>query len=679
MNFLQPWMLAALPLIALPIIIHLINQRRFQTIHWAAMMFLLAAQRMARGYSRLRQWLILCCRTLAVAGLVLAVSRPMTSGWLGLAAGGRPDTTLVLLDRSPSMQQHHGSAGDSKFATACRQLVPALETLGSWHWALIESARNRPIDMESPATLLNLPEASPASASADLPAMLQAAHQYLRDNHTGRTELWICSDLRANDWQPQSGRWQALRDALVEIPQSVRIHLLAYPQPASGNVSVRATEVRRQPTAEGAELLVSFELAREGGEGNLTVAVQFELEGARSVIDVELASGRTVVKNHRIPLERTHHRGWGRISIPADANPADNEFFFVFDDPPPRRTIVVAEAAQAGQPLVLAADVSPEPSLKVSATAAAPDALASIPWNEVALVLWQARLPTGTAAELLEDLVQRGGQVVCFPPHEPDETELFGIRWQGWNEGKQDFPVETWRSDEDLLVRTLDGAALPLGELAVHRYCGMTGEVIPLASLAGGAPLLARAATAPSGVYFWSTTPAAADSSLAAGGVVLYASVQRALAAGAQVLGKARMLDAGQVAGEDPAVWRRLAGSEDALSTEFAFHSGVYAAGDRLLAVNRRTSEDDARIVAPEHVAELFRGLDFVRLDGQAGSLTSLVQEIWRSFLALMLVALVLEAALCLPKRGLPKRGLPKRSQSKPGLPRPAHSAGAVP
>ncbi len=58
MSFLQPLLLIALPLIALPIIIHLINQRRYQTIHWAAMMFLLAANRMSRGYARLRQWLI---------------------------------------------------------------------------------------------------------------------------------------------------------------------------------------------------------------------------------------------------------------------------------------------------------------------------------------------------------------------------------------------------------------------------------------------------------------------------------------------------------------------------------------------------------------------------------------------------------------------------------------------
>ena len=71
MSFLQPWLLAALPIMALPIIIHLINQRRYQTVPWGAMMFLLAANRMSRGYAKLRQWLILLFRTLAIAGLIL--------------------------------------------------------------------------------------------------------------------------------------------------------------------------------------------------------------------------------------------------------------------------------------------------------------------------------------------------------------------------------------------------------------------------------------------------------------------------------------------------------------------------------------------------------------------------------------------------------------------------------
>ena len=111
MSFLQPWLLLALPLALLPVIIHLINQRRFQTVRWGAMMFLLTANRMARGFARIRQWLIMAARILAIAGLVFAVSRPLASGWLGLAAGGRADTTIIVLDRSPSMQQRGAGGG----------------------------------------------------------------------------------------------------------------------------------------------------------------------------------------------------------------------------------------------------------------------------------------------------------------------------------------------------------------------------------------------------------------------------------------------------------------------------------------------------------------------------------------------------------------------------------------
>ena len=87
MNFLNPFLLAALPLVSLPIIIHLINQRRFQTMKWAAMMFLLTANRMSRGYARIRQYFIMAARMAAIAGLIFAISRPLTGGWLGRAGG----------------------------------------------------------------------------------------------------------------------------------------------------------------------------------------------------------------------------------------------------------------------------------------------------------------------------------------------------------------------------------------------------------------------------------------------------------------------------------------------------------------------------------------------------------------------------------------------------------------
>ena len=98
MNFMQPWMLIALPLVLIPIIIHLVNQRRFQTVPWAAMRFLLEASKMSSGYTKLRQWLILAMRTLAL--LALVVRRSRYSGWR--TGRGRAISAVLLCEVTTS-------------------------------------------------------------------------------------------------------------------------------------------------------------------------------------------------------------------------------------------------------------------------------------------------------------------------------------------------------------------------------------------------------------------------------------------------------------------------------------------------------------------------------------------------------------------------------------------------
>ncbi|HEY2841374.1 MAG TPA: BatA domain-containing protein [Pirellulales bacterium] len=655
MSFLHPLLLIGLPLVALPIIIHLINQRRYQSIRWGAMMFLLAANRMSRGYSRLRQWLIMAMRMLAIAGLIFAISRPLASGWLGLTAGGRPDTTIVLLDRSPSMQQSGAGAAQSKLEAARRQLSQTLGMLGPGRLVLIENTMQHPIELDSAEALVQSAATESVSASADLPAMLGAAHDYIAANQSGRTEIWICSDLRENDWNSDSGRWQTLRETFGQFPQSVRFYLLAYPQTPESNLALRVTDVRRQVAGDGADLLVSLRIVREGATpggagGRQTIPIQFEIDGARSELSVEMEGAEFTLKEHRIPIEKTRQRGWGRVSIPADANLADNQFFFVFDQPAPRKTIVVADEPQSAQPLRLAAAVGSDPKVPSSAEAIDVDQLANVEWDQIALVLWQAALPEGDSARLIQEFVERGGRVIFFPPRSPTSAEMFGVRWETWVESPQEVPVDNWRGDADLLSQTQSGAPLPVGKLEIRGYCKLAGELTPLAVLRGGAPLLARVATNRGGVYFCATTPAAADSSLANNGVVLYVLVQRAIADGAAVLGTTRQLVAGEAKDDDATTWQGLAAPEGALSTEYPFHQGAYEAGERLLAVNRAAAEDQAPVLVDRRVEELFRGLDFSRVDDQADGAGSLVQEIWRMFLIAMIVAMLFEAVLCLSR-----------------------------
>src|SRR5216684_9285952 len=62
---------------SLPIIIHLLNRKRFRVVTWAAMRFLLAAQRKNTRRMRLEQLILLAVRTLLVLLLVLAMASVM--------------------------------------------------------------------------------------------------------------------------------------------------------------------------------------------------------------------------------------------------------------------------------------------------------------------------------------------------------------------------------------------------------------------------------------------------------------------------------------------------------------------------------------------------------------------------------------------------------------------------
>jgi hypothetical protein len=702
MTFLQPWLLLTLPLIALPVIIHLINQQRFQSVQWAAMMFLLSAKALSRGYTRLRQWLIMLLRMAAVAAAILAISRPLSQGWLALVGGDRSSAAIVLLDRSPSMSQASTAGGESKLATARRQVAAALETLGASRVVLIDSVSCRPLELSSPRGILQVPEAEPAAAAADLPLLLQAACDQIGASKSAASTIWICSDQRANDWKVSDGAWSAIREAVAKVPQSVRLTLLGYAEPAADNLAVRVTRATLEPREKAWELLLDIAIRRQADGGPARVPVQIELGPARSTVEVELTGTETVLSRHAIPIdaaalaqtaamaggaegdrESAQANGWGRVSIPTDSNPADNDFYVAFGTPPIRRTLVVTEDSQAGgqtkQTLELIAGIPPDKLLRAATEAVAAEAVADMSLDDVALILWQAALPEAAAADAVNRFIARGGQVIFLPPDSPTTTAFNGMAWQTWTEHSPPLRPSSWRADEGLLAATLTGAALPVGELELRRTCGITGEGTPLAVLPDGRPLLVRAAGDRGGASFLATTPAVRDSDLAANGVVLYAVVQRAIDAGLETVGNARQVDAGamvlggtdaggqrssqqrssqQRSQED---WRQIAGPPSA-STETGFHAGVYASRGRLLAVNRPAAEDAAEVVDDRQIETLFQGLSFSRFEQKAGGLGAIVEEVWRLFLVALLVALVVEGLLCLPRRSSDR--LPRKLQS---------------
>ncbi len=668
MSFLAPILLFGLPLALIPIIVHLIHLLRRKRVKWAAMMFLLLAQRTNKGLSKLRQYLILAFRVLAVAAMIFVVGRPLAGGLLGLT-GGAPDSVIILLDRSASMEQQLLETGTSKRTAGLRNLTTAIKDAYGKRskLVLIDSATLQPISLETADALMDIPQVGPTDTAADVPSLMQSALDYMTTNQTGRTDVWLVSDLRQSDWNPGGGRWAALRGAFATL-KGVKFQVLAYPETDTTDLAISVEKVTRRETADKAELLLDLRLKRgEPVTEPTQIPLRVVINGVSSTLNVELKGSQALLQSQSIPIDKTTLRGWGRVELTGDTNPNDNVYHFVFDAPAALKSVIVSADAEVSTPLAAALSAPADSSRAYAASVIPVTRSAEIAWDETALILWQAPIPDpeSPVAKQLMAHVRAGRSLLFLPPALPDDTAFAGLQWTKWTPATGDKPTlaSWWRSDAGLLSGTRAGPALPVGEIEVQRWCGLAGESVPFARLdesAGKAPLLVQsAADGMRSAYFLTALPGAGQSSLARDGVVMFALLHRALNEGSTSLGNAQQRVAGNRSlGDDPAAWTRLDLEKAAsvLPNDRPLQAGVLKRPgatpekpDLLTALNRPLTEDAAVAIGKPTLDELFAGLDWRLLERTLKNEKSLTSEIWRTFLILMGLLLVLEALLCMP------------------------------
>jgi hypothetical protein len=124
--FLHPVYLYGLLAASLPILIHLLNRRRMKRLRFPAVRFILLSQkRISRSY-RLRHWLLLALRTMAILLLALLLANPIFQTGAGLFAGGGPVSLVIVLDNSLSMTWSGDGSGFKQAKEAARLLIAAL-------------------------------------------------------------------------------------------------------------------------------------------------------------------------------------------------------------------------------------------------------------------------------------------------------------------------------------------------------------------------------------------------------------------------------------------------------------------------------------------------------------------------------------------------------------------------
>ena len=88
-EFFNPWMLAGLAGLSLPVLAHLLSRKKYDVVHWGAMQFL-DLRREARRRIRLEELLLMLLRMALIAVLAIALARPLMSGTVAAWFASKP-------------------------------------------------------------------------------------------------------------------------------------------------------------------------------------------------------------------------------------------------------------------------------------------------------------------------------------------------------------------------------------------------------------------------------------------------------------------------------------------------------------------------------------------------------------------------------------------------------------
>ena len=464
--------------------------------------------------------------------------------------------------------------------------------------------------------------------------------------------MWLCSDLRAHDWDLESGLWPRVREGFQQ-QKGVQFHLLAYQDDPKDNLAISVTRVSRRRDEAGASVFLDMRIRGDRGHTSAReLPVEIVLNSSRSRVELTLSGPDHRVQGLEFPIDPNTKRGWGMLQLPGDTNPWDNESYFTFAEPPVHRTLIVSDDRQSSEAIRLACQASSDPSITSSARVLSADTFPVADLATQALVVWHAPIPTETLARRLTRFVETGGVILFFPPNEKSEAEIFGTRWGDWivDDGQARANIVSWQTDADLLSDANSGAALPLGGLSTYRYRSVITKGRVLASYADGEPFLVRTPTDRGAAYFCSTLPRTSHSTMARDGVVLYAMLQRALYIGAAARSSAVQRTAGTQMAEDASDWKLLSQKREPLvPSVYPFHSGAFQNDEQLIALNRHPQEDDEATVDDASLHRVFRGIDYVVVEDRLDPDSMLSSEVWKWFWVAMAGALVAEALLCMP------------------------------
>jgi hypothetical protein len=437
----HPLFLSLLPLALAPILFHLFFRIRRRAVAFSTFMFFQRIHPRLSERRKVRDWLILLLRTLAVALLLLALAGLVLTS---AGRGGRTAAVLVL-DNSASMSRRAAS-GETLLEAARAAAAAALGTLESGDSAALVTTVRDPAapdagtlqrDRDRVAAALR---AVPPTEAAGRPAdALRRALEQLDGASGSRREIHVFTDLQESEWSRPS------QAAAPAAGLTVRFHRLPA---AAAPVNVSLLGVDRPAQRLLASRRIPLSARLKARDQAATVQLNWlDPAGRPGALEVRLEAG----EEKSVPFT-LGPQSPGPAVIPVwlsgDDFEADNRAFVPLDVRPAQTVLFAGSRPSFG---FLPAALAPGGNAALSGLEpvfADPAALAAElerlhPLLTVAT--WDRLPPAGPASDALRRHVADGGSLLVLPEATPGREAASVPDWIGARPGNRETPAEPLR------------------------------------------------------------------------------------------------------------------------------------------------------------------------------------------------------------------------------------------